>query len=535
MIPGQVRLPKAVRLIRHLVVGGVLLAAGTGIHGVCADVQDPVLNLLLKKGVVSEEEAHNAQVEADAIRTNGVMPSMESRWKLSNAIKSVELFGDVRLRYEERQVNDTDEGKIRLQRLRYSVRLGLRGDLFDDFYYGLRLDTASNPRSPWITAGTSASGVPYQGPFGKSTAGVNIGQAYLGWHWGDWFDVTAGKMPNPMYTTPMVWDPDLNPEGVAEHFKYKVGKADFFANFGQFIYQDSNPTEASPGYFGLGNFYPSPNGSSSDLTFMLAWQAGFNYHFTTNVSFKIAPAFYSYTGHGVDTTQTASLTAPGFGGTFVGQGATNGVNGIPAAGWSGFPGGFFDGFNANQTGINNLEVLDIPWQLDFKVAKLNTRLFGDFAQNLDGRARARAAFAAANSPTGPPQIGGIRPIPSPQTSEDKAYQIGLAVSNGDLGLVYGTASKRHTWEARAYWQHIEQYALDPNLLDSDFFEGRANLQGIYSALAYSFTDNFIGTVRFGYATRINDLLGTGGSNQDIPQMNPINRYHILQVDLTMRF
>jgi hypothetical protein len=88
---------------------------------------------------------------------------------------------------------------------------------------------------------------------------------------------------------------------------------------------------------------------------------------------------------------------------------------------------------------------------------------------------------------------------------------------------------------RAYWQHIEQYALDPNLLDSDFFEGRANLEGIYTALAYSLTDNTIATLRYGYATRINDQLGTGGSNQDIPQVNPITHYNIFQVDLTFRF
>jgi Putative porin len=514
-------------------VAGLLGLAA--LNAFAADVQDPVLNLLLKKGVVSEEEARNAQIEADSIRTNGVMPSSESKWKISKAIKDVELYGDVRLRYEERQVNDPDEGKIRLQRLRYALRLGLRGDLFDDFYYGLRLETAVNPRSPWVTFGTSASGTPYQGPFGKSTAGITLGQAYLGWREGSWLDITAGKMPNPLYTTPMLWDTDLNPEGVAERFKYTVGQADFFATFGQFIYQDTNPTETSPGYFGIGSFYPSPNGSTSDLTFMLAWQAGVNFRFTTNISFKVAPAFYTYTGHGVDTTQSASLTEPGFGGIFVGQGATNGAAGIPAAGFSGFPGGFYNGFAANQTGINNLMVLDVPWQFDFKVGWLRSRVFGDFAQNLDGRARARAAYNEANSPLLQQQVGGVRTIPSPQVNDDKAYQIGLALGNGDLGLVYGTASRRHTWEARAYWQHIEQYALDPNLLDSDFFEGRGNLEGIYSALAYSFTDNFIGTVRFGYASRINDKLGTGGSNQDIPQMNPINRYHILQVDLTMRF
>jgi hypothetical protein len=106
---------------------------------------------------------------------------------------------------------------------------------------------------------------------------------------------------------------------------------------------------------------------------------------------------------------------------------------------------------------------------------------------------------------------------------------------GNLGLVYGQTSKKNTWEARAYWQHVEQYAADVNLLDSDFFEGRANLQGVYAAFAYSFTDNIIGTVRYGYATRINNNLGTGGSNPDLPGLNPIRNYHLLQLDLTWRF
>jgi len=27
-------------------------------------------------------------------------------------------------------------------------------------------------------------------------------------------------MPNPLVTTPMVWDPDINPEGLAEQWKH---------------------------------------------------------------------------------------------------------------------------------------------------------------------------------------------------------------------------------------------------------------------------------------------------------------------------
>ena len=512
--------------------------AAVGLAAQAAETRDPLLELMVQKGMVTPDEAVKVRAEADALLTNAA-PSFSqapSKWKISDAIKKLELFGDVRVRYEDRTMQDPHDAEIRLQRARYALRLGLRGDLFDDFYFGLRLETGPNGRSPWVTMGTSASSSSnYQGPFGKSTAGVNLGQAYIGGRFGDWLDVTVGKMPNPLYTTPMVWDSDLSPEGLVERFKYTVGHADFFATLGQFLYEDTNPTETAGGFFGGSNLYPSQNGGSSMPAFLLAWQAGLNYHFNTNVSVQVAPVLYNYAGQGANTTVSASQAGPGFNNVFVGQGATNGVNGVPAYGWSGYPSGYYAGFNANQTGINDLLVLEIPWEVNFKISKLNAKVFGDFAYNLEGSQRADKAYAAASGSSGFAQVGGVRPISSPQTGDVHAYQVGFALGNGDLGLVYGRTSKKHTWETRVYWQHIEQYALDPNLLDSDFFEGRGNLEGFYAAVAYAFTDNVLGTLRYGYASRINDKLGTGGSNQDIPQMNPVNRFQIIQADVTLRF
>jgi hypothetical protein len=74
-----------------------------------------------------------------------------------------------------------------------------------------------------------------------------------------------------------------------------------------------------------------------------------------------------------------------------------------------------------------------------------------------------------------------------------------------------------------------------NLLDPDFFEGRANLQGFYTAFAYSISDAIIGTVRYGTANRIDSKLGTAGSNLDLPLLNPVRNYQLLQMDLTWRF
>ncbi|HEY3864056.1 MAG TPA: putative porin [Verrucomicrobiae bacterium] len=487
---------------------------------------DPLVDLLVKKGFVTLDEAQQLRSESDSLKTNS--SASFTKWKISDGIKSVELFGDVRMRYESREVRTTIGGRIDLDRYRYAVRAGLRGDLASDFYYGLRVETAANPRSPWVTFGTSSSstGVPYQGPFGKGSAGLGLGQVYIGWQPSSNLDLIVGKFSNPLFTTPMVWDSDINPEGAAEHFKYDIGQAQFFANFGQFIYQDDNPSTSTAGLLG-----PGDTGHNGNTPFMMAWQGGFKYQITKDISFKAAGTLYNYLGHGTNNTPSslAAPGTPGFSDTYVGEGY-----GIPVTGASGYgnSASSSDGFYYNQTGVNNLLVLEIPFQVDFRLLKHRARIFGDFAENLDGAQRAQAAVGAASNPN--IYFNTVK-LPL-QRNQYKAYQFGLALGNDDaLGLVYGTTLKKGDWEARFYWQHVEQYALDPNLLDSDFFEGRGNMQGFYAAFSYGFTGSLLGTVRYGYASRIDRELGTGGSNQDVPQVNPIDQYNLVQLDLTLKF
>ena len=438
---------------------------------------ESLVNKLVQKGILTESEAK--ELLSESTHTNAPPPS---KWKISDSIKSIGLYGDVRFRYEHRSADNApgsgESGSTyERDRFRYAVRIGIRGDLFDDFYYGLRVETSSNPRSPWVTFGDDSNPT----PSAKNSDTIAVGQVYLGWRPANWLELTVGRMPMPLYVTPMIWDSDINPEGIAEKFKHSIGDVDLFANFGQFVYQNLN--------------------SDNRLdTFVLAGQAGANVNLAKDISFKAAPVLYTYTGNG----QNNGLNTP-----FSGQGL-NGLN----PNTTGY----------NQNGINDLLVLEIPAELNFKVGQHNARLFGDFAYNFQGNDRARAAVGAT-APAGD--------LPSAVTGQNMAYQVGIGY--GNLGLVYGQTSKKNTWEARVYWQHVEQYAADVNLLDSDFFEGRANLEGIYAAFAYSITDNIIGTLRYGYARTINNGLGTGGNNSDLANLNPINNYNLFQLDLTWRF
>jgi len=513
-----------------------LLARAAGILAFCsaaaaacaqtnAPSSDPLLDLLVKKGFVTLEEAQTLRSESDSLKASNA--ASFSKWKISDGVKSMELFGDIRMRYEGRQVRTVDSGKLDLDRFRYALRLGLRGDLASGFYYGLRLETAANPRSPWVTFGTSSSGTPYQGPFGKSTAGIDLGQIYLGWRPNSNIDITVGKMPNPLFTTPMVWDTDINPEGASEHLQYDIGPAQFFATFSQFLYMDDNPSTSTAGLLGLND-----TGHTGNPPFMMAWQGGLKYQITKDISFKAAGTLYNYLGYGTNNTASppGPPGTPGFSDVFVGEGY--GPNGPGVLGASGYNSGSADGFYYNQTGVNNLLVMEFPFEVNFKLFKHPAKVFGDFAENLDGSARAESAVQAAGNAN---LYSETLKLPL-QRNQYKAYQFGFAVGNDDaLGLVYGTTLKRGDWEARFYWQHVEQYALDPNLIDSDFFEGRGNLQGFYAAVSYGFTGALIGTARYGYATRIDDKLGTGGSNQDVPQVNPIQQYNLVQLDLTLKF
>ncbi len=494
---------------------------------------DLLINKLEQRGVLSVDDARELRAEEAQSETNSQSQFVSSsKWKLSDSIKSMQLFGDVRLRYEYRGINNNPNvnvpgignlggGNFARERLRYALRIGVRGDLFDNFSYGLRIETSTNPRSPWDTFGNNSTAGSAT-PSDKAQSGIGIGQIYIGWHPTDWYEMTLGRMPMPLYTTPMVWDSDINPEGAFEKFKFTTGPVDWFADFGQWDYQD--PTSASE--------FPSTD------VFLLTSQAGATVHMGKSVSAKAAPMIYVYANVPPAATFGPSSATPNYnvlGQPFTGQGDKNGAN----AGYTGFANGASQLAN-NEYGINDLLVLEIPAEFDFKIWKsplgiLQGRLFGDFAINLEGAERARAAEAATAGTTTPTLLT------QAYTGDVKAYQVGIGIgSDGPVygptqGLVYGTTSRKNTWEARFYWQHIEQYALDPNLIDSDFSEGRGNLEGCYMAFAYSFTDAIIGTVRYGHADRINPNLGTGGSNLDIPWYNPIENYNVAQVDLTMRF
>src|SRR5437868_9959292 len=199
----------------------ITMAASLIAGAVSARAQDAgaLLDLLVRKHLITDQEAEEVRGEL----TSEAAATSAGKLKLSTPITEIELYGDARLRYEVRTAQSGPPDTItppgentQRDRFRYRLRLGLRGTLADDWFFGLRLETSANSRSTNVTIGDESSG----GPFSKGSDGINVGQAYLGYKGLRDFTFTAGRMPNPLVTTSMVWDADINPEGVAEQWKH---------------------------------------------------------------------------------------------------------------------------------------------------------------------------------------------------------------------------------------------------------------------------------------------------------------------------
>ena len=319
----------------------------------------------------------------------------------------MEIYGDVRLRYQYNGGETQGRGPVasppangiagtndwqERERERYRLRLGLRGTLMDDWFFGVRLETSNNARSTNVTFGddTASSTPGGGGPFEKNSDTIYVGQAYGGYKGFPDFTFTGGRMPNPLVNTRMVWDPDINPEGLAEQWKHtfvfgaepapppsfskdssKDGKAivaekppepflklDLFANFGQFVYDDANPENP------LGPRATTTGNGGTQLVpntdaFLLAWQVGARFNFPHNFYFQLAPTLYNYTGNG----DTFNIHYQG-GSPYV----TNAAS-----------------LAQNQTGINSLLVFDMPAEFGWKAWGIPMRIFTDFATNFEAR------------------------------------------------------------------------------------------------------------------------------------------------------
>lgn len=151
------------------------------------------------------------------------------------------------------------------ERFRLRARLGMLAKVSESWSGGIRLATGS-------TTDRVSTNQTLGQDWNKYT--LTVDRAYLKYDPVEWLTVSGGRIPNPWFSTDLVWDEDLNFEGMAATWKpvFDNGAIKPFLTVGAFPLREENPP-ASSGRWMHGVQAGTQWDLSSDtrLKFGLAW------------------------------------------------------------------------------------------------------------------------------------------------------------------------------------------------------------------------------------------------------------------------
>ncbi len=152
---------------------------------------------------------------------------------------SVKVSGDLRLRHEYID----QEGKVERHRQRVRARFGLDAQVDEQVKVEVKVATGESDEP--ISTNQS-----FDNAFAKKSLWLDL--AYLEWTATDQVKVIGGKMKQPWIgVSDLIWDGDLNPEGVAVKLKLPADAVALMANAGGFwIDELSGTTKDRMLYFG---------------------------------------------------------------------------------------------------------------------------------------------------------------------------------------------------------------------------------------------------------------------------------------------
>ena len=241
-------------------------------------------------------------------------------------VEKIKLYGDFRYRYE---YIDDDAKSSDQNRNRIRARIGLEGKVNDEMTYNVRL--ASGSEDPVSTNQT------LDGGFQSKEIWLDL--AYLKWQpesMKDWAFL-FGKTVNPFYRAggnQLIWDDDLNPEGIAVQYKTDLNdKMSLFINGGGMWVEESS-SNADASLWGI--------------------QAGIKHIFNETNALTWGGSYYKYGN--VQDEKTFYDVSDGFGNTTYTSGG-------------------------NEFYVYNYELMELFAQYDTKLGKLPASVYGDYVLN----------------------------------------------------------------------------------------------------------------------------------------------------------
>jgi polyhydroxyalkanoate synthesis regulator phasin len=435
-------------LIKKLVEKGILSES---------DAKD-IVKEIQKEGVAEEERVKEVAAEtAKEVAENEIKEGGLKFPELPAWVKKIKPFGDLRLRHDT-QWKDKDSGSDTRNRERFRLRFGVKSQVTENTEVGIRMASGSGFQNT-----TNQS-------FDDHGRGKNIfiDRAYAKWDPCQHFTLQGGKHKNPLFTTPLVWDPDVNPEGVAEAFNINLNdNAKLYANLGQWFIQEIKTENSDPT--------------------LLAFQLGSKINAGKKVNLEFAATYYEYLN--MDRIQYSDGDIDDKE-TFIGYNNEYGQQMI---------------FDDEGDLVNEWGCLEIGAKAKFKdVLPLPFSIFGDFIVNFDADIDELTSKGVAYTDTDPADL-----LAYGSDDRDMGWLVGF-----DLG----NKKKKGDWYFKYHYQVLEDYAFPAVFVDSDFHGGGTNNKGHYIQGRYYLMDK-IQARATGFLTERDDESKDGKFDEDRIQLD----------------
>jgi len=204
--------------IKATILGASLLAAPVAF---AADKE--LLDILKANGSISISQYDELLAKADKPSESSALLK-----KMAWAGK-IKIKGDLRLRQEFNKGSSVKDGNKDRQRIR--ARIGIYADVADNVQAGVRLATGGS---------TTSANSTLEDDFDMKSIYLDL--AYINWQPVNGLEVIGGKFKQPWekVSGALVWDGDLNPEGMTLRYTTKLGGAKVIASAGHLVQSESS-------------------------------------------------------------------------------------------------------------------------------------------------------------------------------------------------------------------------------------------------------------------------------------------------------
>lgn len=381
--------------------------------------------------------------------------------KTGIAVTSLDVNGGgYRDAIDPRKPVDTSDNR---QRLRIRARLGVLAKVNDSVDAEIKLATG-NDKDPVSTNDTLGNS------FNKH--GFLLDLAYLKWKPMNGLTLWGGRLPSPWFSTDLVWDPDLNFEGVAASYSHQF--TDSFGGFltaGVFPIQELELSQRDKWLFGV--------------------QGGIEFRHGDDISAKVGVAYYKYDNMKGKANPTE-----------------NGENNATKLTQAQKGNSVFD-LNRNFAGLptdpgyvpglaSEFKELNVTAAIDFGFwDPIHFVFIGDYVKNLGFDLNEARSLTMDNS---------IK-------KDDYGYQIGLAVG-------HPTVSNAGEWKSYLFYKWLGADAVYDAFTDSDFHLGGTNAKGWILGGDIGISKNFWLSAKWFTANQITNTEGGTINNITVSYPKP---------------